>query len=69
MNLTSSSNKLYISYYFIVHLSVETCDTLKSIIALLYAIAIFGIIAAIVSLAASILGCIAVCCSVSIKSN
>jgi len=41
---------------------VDDCDTLKSIVSLLWAIIIFAIIAALTSLAASILGCIATCC-------
>ena len=45
-------------------LSVDDCDTLKSIVSLLWAIIIFAVIAALTSLAGAILGCIGTCCRV-----
>ena len=39
---------------------------LKTISALLYVLVVFLVVAAIVTLAASILGCVAVCCSVRV---
>jgi len=41
---------------------VDSCDTLKTIVALLWCIVIFAIMASIVSLAGSIVGCCATCC-------
>ena len=41
--------------------SVKDCDTLKSIVGLLLVIIIFAVIAALTSLAGSILGCISIC--------
>lgn len=45
--------------------AVDSCDTLKAIMSLLWAIIIFAILAALTSLAGSILGCIATCCKSS----
>ncbi|XP_057301295.1 uncharacterized protein LOC130635824 [Hydractinia symbiolongicarpus] len=42
---------------------ISNCDDLKSISTLLYVIVIFLVIGAIVTLAASILGCAATCCT------
>ncbi|XP_065063878.1 uncharacterized protein LOC135690293 [Rhopilema esculentum] len=42
---------------------VDSCDTLTGIVALLWAIVVFALIAAITTLAGSILGCISSCCS------
>jgi len=42
---------------------VDSCSTLTGVVALLWAIAIFALIAACTTLAGSIVGCIATCCA------
>ena len=48
--------------------NVDNCDNLSSLLSVVTAITVFMVIAAFISLAGSIMGCIAVCCT-QVKST